>query len=100
MLSTLITDEKLKSLLNLPKSDPKIEIKDWYLKMAIEIFVKELQIDNEDLLQGKVEIRKIPTNTYVMREDSHKVRIILIVLFFTPSKHTLHFVYLTFNIMT
>lgn len=41
--------------------------------MALKVFVKELQLDNEDLLQGKVEIRKIPTNTYVMREDSHKV---------------------------
>lgn len=50
---------------------------DWYLKMAIQIFVKELQLDNEDLLQEKVEIRKIPMNTYVMREDSHKVTYIM-----------------------
>lgn len=41
--------------------------------MAIKVFVEELQLDNEDLLLGKVEIRKIPSNTYVMREDSHKV---------------------------
>lgn len=46
---------------------------DWYLKMAVKVFVKELQLDNEDLLLGKVEIREIPINTYVMREDSHKV---------------------------
>lgn len=72
MPQNLITDEKLESLI--PKNDPNIEKTDWYLKIAIKVFVKELQIDNEDLLQGKVEIRKIPTNTYVMREDSHKVR--------------------------
>jgi len=48
--------------------------------MAIKVFVKELQLDNEDLLQGKVEIRKIPTNTYVMREDSHKVSFGFIIL--------------------
>jgi len=39
----------------------------------MKIFVKKLQLDNEDLLLGKVEVRKIPTNTYVMQEDSHKV---------------------------
>lgn len=41
--------------------------------MALKVFVKELKLDNDDLLQGKVEIRKIPINTYIMREDSHKV---------------------------
>lgn len=46
--------------------------------MALKVFIKELQLDNEDLLQGKVEIRKILSNTYVMREDSHKVRFILL----------------------
>jgi len=49
--------------------------------MAIKVFVNELQIDNEDLLKGKVEIRQIPTNTYVMQEDSHNVRFIFIVSF-------------------
>jgi len=68
-----ITDKKLESLLNQPKTDPKIDQKDWYLKIARKVFVKKLQLDNEDLLLGKVEIRKIPTNTYVMQEDSHKV---------------------------
>jgi len=63
----------LESLLNQPKTDQKIDPKDWYLKIARKVFVKKLQLDNEDLLLGKVEIRKIPTNTYVMQEDSHKV---------------------------
>lgn len=47
--------------------------KDWYLRIAMKVFVKELKLDNEDLLLGKVEIRKISINTYVMQEDSHKV---------------------------
>lgn len=68
-----ITDKKLESLLNQLKTDPKTDQKDWYLKIAMKVFVKKLQLDNEDLLLGKVEIRRIPTNTYVMQEDSHKV---------------------------
>lgn len=57
-----------------PKKHSEMYKKDWYLKMALKVFVKELKLDNDDLLQGKVEIRKIPTNTYIMREDSHKVK--------------------------
>jgi hypothetical protein len=72
--TTLITESNLESLLKQSKTDKK----DWYLKMAIKVFVKELQLDNENLLQGKVEIRKIPSNTYVMREDSHQVSFIFI----------------------
>lgn len=68
-----ISDKKLESLLNQLKTDPKTDQKDWYLKIAMKVFVKKLQLDNEDLLLGKVEIRRIPTNTYVMQEDSHKV---------------------------
>lgn len=47
--------------------------------MALKVFVKELQLDNEDLLQGKIEVRKIPTNMYVMHEDSHEVRLMFII---------------------
>lgn len=53
--------------------------------MAVKVFVKELKLDNEDILQGKIEVRKIPTNTYVMREDSHKVK------FFNNTWHFLFF---------
>lgn len=63
----------MESSSNQPKNDAKIDKKDWFLKMALKVFAKELKLDNDDLLQGKVEIRKIPTNTYIMREDSHKV---------------------------
>lgn len=73
--TTFIKGENIAPFSN--QSEQKYDKKNWYLKMAIKVFVKELQIDNEDLLQGKVEIRKIPTNTYVMREDSHKVCCVL-----------------------
>lgn len=72
-VETSIDDKKFESILNQPKTDPKTDQRDWYFKIARKIFVKKLQLDNEDLLLGKVEIRKIPTNTYVMQEDSHKV---------------------------
>ncbi|XP_025406389.1 neuropathy target esterase sws [Sipha flava] len=74
--TTLITESNLESLLKQSKTDKK----DWYLKMAIKVFVKELQLDNENLLQGKVEIRKIPSNTYVMREDSHQDAALVLLL--------------------
>uniref|UniRef100_A0A2S2NHV6 Neuropathy target esterase sws n=1 Tax=Schizaphis graminum TaxID=13262 RepID=A0A2S2NHV6_SCHGA len=73
---TSISDKKLESFLNQPKTDQK----DWYLKIAIKVFVKKLQLDNEDLLLGKVEIRKIPTNTFVMQEDSHKDAALVLLL--------------------
>lgn len=72
-VETSIDDKKSESILNQPKTEPKPDQKDWYLKVARKIFVKKLQLENEDLLLGKVEICKIPTNTYVMQEDSHKV---------------------------
>ncbi|XP_025195605.1 neuropathy target esterase sws isoform X3 [Melanaphis sacchari] len=71
-----INDKKLESFSNQPKTDQK----DWYLKIAMNVFVKKLQLDNEDLLLGKVEIRKIPTNTYVMQEDSHKDAALVLLL--------------------
>lgn len=73
-MNIFVTDNKLELPLNKSKNDQKKD----YLKKAMKIFVQELQLDNEDLLQGKVDVRKIPTNTYVMREDSHKVIFILI----------------------
>lgn len=69
-------------LLNQPKNESKFVKKEWYLRMAVKVFVKELKLDSEDILQGKIEVRKIPTNTYVMREDSHKVKFIIILGFF------------------
>ncbi|KAL4141643.1 hypothetical protein QTP88_004247 [Uroleucon formosanum] len=75
-----ISDKKLESLLNQLKTDPKTDQKDWYLKIAMKVFVKKLQLDNEDLLLGKVEIRRIPTNTYVMQEDSHKDAALVLLL--------------------
>lgn len=60
---------------NVRVNEQNVYKKDSYLKLARKILVKELKLDNEDLLQGKVEIHKIPTNTYVMQEDSHNVRI-------------------------
>lgn len=70
----MIKDKKLE-VSNCIKNEQRVYKKDWYLKMALKVLVTELKLDNEDLLQGKVEIRKIPTNTYIMRECSHKVRI-------------------------
>lgn len=47
--------------------------------MAIKIFIEELKLDKGDILQGKIEVRKIPNNTYVMKEDSHKVKFVIIL---------------------
>lgn len=71
--TTLINDKNADLRSKQFNIEQKYDKKNWYLKIALKVFVKELQLDNEDILQGKIEIRKIPTNTYVMREDSHKV---------------------------
>lgn len=39
----------------------------------MKVFATELQLDSEDLLLGKIDVRKIPINTYIMKEDSHNV---------------------------
>jgi hypothetical protein len=37
--------------------------------------VKELGLEDDTVLRGgKVEIREVPTGTYLMKEESHKVR--------------------------
>jgi len=46
--------------------------------MAIKVFVKELHLENEDLLHGKVQVHEILTNTYIMQDDFYKVKFMLI----------------------
>ena len=53
-------------------SDPGLEEAS-LLVTAIEAFVKDLGLENEELLKDKVEVREIPANTYLMQEESHKV---------------------------
>ncbi len=43
------------------------------LQTAVDAFVKELALENDLLLKGKVEIREVPAGTYLMQEESHKV---------------------------
>ena len=42
-------------------------------KLATEAFVHELGLDNSLMLEGNVEIRTIPPNTYLMKDESQKV---------------------------
>ena len=43
------------------------------LSTAVEAFVKDLGLENDELLKDKVEVREIPASTYLMQEESHKV---------------------------
>jgi lysophospholipid hydrolase len=44
------------------------------IQIATETFVKELGLEDDTVLRGgKVEIREVPTGTYLMKEESHKV---------------------------
>lgn len=44
------------------------------IQIATETFVKELGLEDDTVLRGgKVEIRDVPTGTYLMKEESHKV---------------------------
>ncbi|XP_065209623.1 neuropathy target esterase sws isoform X2 [Planococcus citri] len=42
------------------------------IQTAVDAFVKELGLEDDSLLSGKVEIREIPAGTYLMQEESHK----------------------------
>ncbi|XP_033229070.1 neuropathy target esterase sws [Belonocnema kinseyi] len=52
------------------------------IQIATEAFVKELGLEDDSLLvDGKVQIREVPTGTYLMKEESHKVDFALDWLF-------------------
>lgn len=43
------------------------------IRMATEAFVRELGLDDDTVLRGKVEIREVAAGTYLMKEESNKV---------------------------
>lgn len=44
------------------------------IQLATDAFVKELGLEDDSVLKGdKVHIREVPTGTYLMKEESHKV---------------------------
>lgn len=42
-------------------------------KLAVAAFVRELNLENGDILEGQVEVKEIYAGSYLMRQDSHKV---------------------------
>ncbi|XP_025833574.1 neuropathy target esterase sws [Agrilus planipennis] len=45
---------------------------EFLVKVATEAFVRELGLDDDSVLQGKVEVREVAAGTYLMKEDSNK----------------------------
>lgn len=56
------------------------------IRIATETFVKELGLEDDTVLGGKVEIREVPTGTYLMKEESHKVSKVEVLLSFNMRK--------------
>lgn len=42
------------------------------LKNVTDIFIKNLGLEDDALLSGKIEIREVPSGIYLMKEESHK----------------------------
>lgn len=42
-------------------------------QLATEAFVRELALENDSMLQGKIQMREVPAGTYLMKEESNKV---------------------------
>ncbi|KAK4881148.1 hypothetical protein RN001_004467 [Aquatica leii] len=42
------------------------------IQIATEIFVRDLGLDDDSILKGKVEYREVAAGTYLMKEDSNK----------------------------
>ncbi|XP_074028941.1 patatin like phospholipase domain containing sws isoform X3 [Leptinotarsa decemlineata] len=42
------------------------------IRIATDAFVRDLGLDDETIIEGKVEIREVPAGTYIMKEDSNK----------------------------
>ncbi|KAI4459957.1 hypothetical protein MML48_6g00010887 [Holotrichia oblita] len=54
------------------KSVPDIMDDDMILNVATEAFVRDLGLDDDSILQGKIEIKEVATGTFLMKEDSIK----------------------------
>lgn len=52
------------------------------VQIATDAFVQELGIEDETLLEDKVQIREVPAGTYLMKEESHKVCHLVFILLF------------------
>lgn len=46
---------------------------DVLLNMATEAFVRGLGLDDDSILQGKIEIREVASGTCIIKEDSLRV---------------------------
>ena len=52
------------------------------IQIATEAFVKELGLENDSVLKdGKIQIREVPAGTYIMKEESHKVKKYEMIIF-------------------
>ncbi|KAK6631772.1 hypothetical protein RUM43_013836 [Polyplax serrata] len=63
---------------------PIPEDHDTLMKLAKAAFLRELNLENESILDGKIEIKDVPAGTYLMRQDSHKVGSITVAHSFRP----------------
>lgn len=52
------------------------------MQIASEAFVKELGLENDNLVRGNVQVRDLPAGTYIMKEESHKVNYYMILICF------------------
>lgn len=52
--------------------------------MATDGFVREMGLEDDSILQGKVQFRELPSGTHLMKEESNKVKIIV---FYAHSYH-------------
>ncbi|XP_024215702.1 neuropathy target esterase sws isoform X3 [Halyomorpha halys] len=41
-------------------------------KLATEAFVRELGLEDSNMLEGNIDIKTVPPNTHLMRDDAHK----------------------------
>lgn len=57
-------------------SVPEYADEETLIAIATEAFVKELGLESESILKGKVAIREVAAGTYLMKEESNKVIII------------------------
>lgn len=50
------------------------------VQIATEAFIRELGLEDDSILKdGKVQIREVPSGTYLMKEESHKVNVIILI---------------------
>ncbi|XP_050522719.1 neuropathy target esterase sws-like [Daktulosphaira vitifoliae] len=67
-------------LLNTNKNNSTTKTSEWYLKIAIDMFVKKLELIDDKFLEEKIKIYYVSKNTHLMHENFYSEAALILLL--------------------